>query len=269
MIPTPQNHPQLTRIQLFPIKSLDPVVVREARIGPAGGLEHDRAWALHSVEGRWMRGKNAPLIHLIRAEFAPDLSAVTLSSQAPERPMSPARLAFPADIEAASAWFSDYFQSPVRVFYSAEGFPDHGHIPGPTIVSTASLEKVCEWFPGITLEDARRRLRATLEVTGVPAFWEDCLFAPDETSIVRFRVGGVAFEGAAPCERCVIPSRDPRTGASLDGFQKRFSELRQAQLPPWSPASRFDHFYYLAVNTRVPSAECGKLVRLGDSLELA
>jgi uncharacterized protein YcbX len=262
-------YPQLARIQLFPIKSLDPIVVREARIGPAGGLEFDRGWALHSVEGRWMRGKNAPLIHLIRAEFAPDLSAVTLSSQAPERPMPPARLAFPADIEAASAWFSRYFQAPVRVFYSAEGFPDHGLVPGPTIVSTASLEKVCEWFPGVTLEEARRRFRASLEVTGVPAFWEDCLFAADETSIVRFRVGDVAFEGAAPCERCVIPSRDPRTGASLDGFQKRFAELRQAHLPPWSPASRFEHFYHLAVNTRVPSAECGKLLCLGDAVEFA
>jgi uncharacterized protein YcbX len=269
MMPTPENQPQLVRIQLFPIKSLDPIVVREARIGPSGRLELDRAWALHSVEGRWIRGKNAPAIHLIRAEFAPDLTAVTLSSEAPERPMSSVRLAFPADTEAASAWFSRYFQAPVRVFYAADGFPDHGHIPGPTIVSTASLEKVCEWFRGVSLDEARRRFRANLEITGVPAFWEDRLFDSDERACVRFRVGDVAFEGAAPCERCVVPSRDPRTGVSIDGFQKRFTELRQAHLPPWSPASRFDHFYYLAVNTRVHSAECGKLLRLGDALEFA
>ncbi len=263
----PQGH--LAKIRLHPIKSLDPVEVREARIGPNGGLELDRAWALHSAEGRWIRGKNAPLLHLIRAEFAPDLSAVTLSSEAPERPMSPARLAFPADTEAASTWFSGYFQAPVRVFYAAEGFPDHGLVPGPTIVSTASLETVCRWFPEIPLEEARLRFRSTLEIGGVDPFWEDQLFGADERMIVRFRVGGVAFEGSAPCERCVVPSRDPRSGASLDGFQKRFAGLRQAHFPPWSPAERFDHFYRLAVNTRVPGSERGKLLRPGDVIQLA
>src|SRR5262249_25084107 len=31
-----------------PIKSLDAIEVSEARIGPNGGLEHDRAWALYA-----------------------------------------------------------------------------------------------------------------------------------------------------------------------------------------------------------------------------
>jgi hypothetical protein len=102
----------------------------------------------------------------------------------------------------------------------------------------------------------------------LPAFWEDLLFGEDERSVVRFRVGGVNFEGSNPCARCPVPSRDPQTGADIAGFQKRFSDLRREHLPPWSPAARFDHFYRLASNTRVARTEHGKLLRVGDALRL-
>jgi hypothetical protein len=49
-------------------------------------------------------------------------------------------------------------------------------------------------------------------------------------------------------------------------FTRRFSDLRRKHLPPWSPESRFKHYYHLATNTRVPSSESGKLLRLGDPL---
>ena len=68
--------PRLARIQLHPIKSLDPIEVREARIGPNGGLEHDRAWALYAQDGKWVNGKRTAAMHLIRAGYEPDLSRV-------------------------------------------------------------------------------------------------------------------------------------------------------------------------------------------------
>ena len=192
--------------------------------------------------------------------------------------------AFPGDTEGAAEWFSMYFEQAIQVRYTREGFPDDGLAAGPTIVSTASLEAVCEWFPGMALDEARRRFRTTLEIDAtsgaeprhanghlalaerLPAFWEDQLFADSESSVVRFKIGDVAFEGSNPCARCPVPARDSQTGTNDDGFQKRFTDLRRAQLPPWAPAERFDHFYRLATNTRVPSTECGKLLRLGDSL---
>jgi uncharacterized protein YcbX len=102
----------------------------------------------------------------------------------------------------------------------------------------------------------------------VPAFWEDQLFGEDERSVVRFQIGEVHFEGSNPCARCPVPPRDPFTGISLDGFQKRFTQLREATLPPWSPRPRFDHFYRFATNTRVPSSESGHLLRQGDPVLL-
>jgi uncharacterized protein YcbX len=103
----------------------------------------------------------------------------------------------------------------------------------------------------------------------LPAFWEDQLYGEDERSVVGFRIGEVAFEGSNPCARCPVPARDPQSAADLLGFQKRFSDLRRETLPLWAPAARFDHFYRLAVNTRVAPTETGKPLRVGDPLRLS
>ena len=265
------HHAWLANIRLHPIKGLDPVGLPAARIGPNGGLELDRVWALFSVDGKWINGKRTAAIHHLRAEYDPLVSMVTLSVSGDVEKcngVKPARFAFPADYERAAAWFSEYFDQTVLVRHIREGLPDDGLAPGPTIVSTASLQAVCELFPEIELHEARERFRATLEVDGVPAFWEDQLFSERENYPVRFKIGEVAFEGSNPCARCPVPPRNPRTGDDLIGFQKKFSEMRRAGLPATSPAVRFDHFYHLSTNTRVPGTEQGKLLRVGDALVL-
>ncbi len=268
---------RLSNIRLHPIKSLDPVHVKKARIGPGGGLEFDRAWALYSVDGQWVNGKRTAAIHLIRAVFAPDLSSVTLSVPRDQRKIQATTFAFPGDTAAASKWFSEFFEQPVTVRHSPEGFPDDTVAYGPTIVSTASLQAVCDLFRGMDLEEARQRFRTTLEIDGVPAFWEDQLFGEEERSVdrlavakntVRFRIGEVNFEGSNPCARCPVPPRDPRTGEIIPGFQKIFSDYRRSHIPPWSPEARFDHYYRMATNTRVASTETGKLLRVGDTVLL-
>jgi uncharacterized protein YcbX len=283
--------PRLAGIRLHPIKSLDGVSVSEARIGPGGGLEHDRAWALYSVDGRWVNAKRTAAMHLIRATYAPDLSSVTLAVPGDRRNIPARTFLFPAGTEDAAEWFSVYFEQQILVRHSPEGFPDDNIANGPTIVSTASLQTVSDWFPGLTLDAVRHRFRTTLEIdsadftgsaTGsqsaakaassnghLPAFWEDQLYGEDERSVVRFRIGGVNFEGCNPCARCPVPARDPQTAADLVGFQKRFTDLRRETLPPWAPAARFDHFYRLAVNTRIAPTETGKPLRLGDPLQVS
>lgn len=263
----------LANIRLHPIKGLDPVSVPEARIGPNGGLQLDRVWVLFDVQGQWINGKRAPAIHRLRAEYDPQVSRVTLISAngngAGRNGLKALNLAFPDDTERAAEWFSEYFAQRVIVRHVPEGAPDDGLASGPTIISTASLQAVCDLFPGVELNEARERFRATLEIEGVPAFWEDQLFGENENYSVRFRIGDVAFEGSNPCARCPVPPRNPRTGEELIGFQKKFSEMRRATLPDWSPRERFDHFYRLSTNTRVPSSEEGKLLRAGDALSIS
>jgi len=275
----PSLAPLLADIRLHPIKSLDPISVPEARISPSGGLALDRAWALFSLDGKWVNAKRTPAIHLIRALYAPDLTAVTLSVPGDLRHIPTRTFAFPHDHENAAEWFSVYFEQQILIQYSENGFPDDSEANGPTIVSTSSLKAITEWFPGISLEEARQRFRTTLEIDAAPAsltrgeslppFWEDRLFSETEGQAVRFSIGDVHFEGAYPCARCPVPPRNPQTGANLDGFQKHFAQQRQISLPAWSAPTPFDHFYRLATNTRVTASESGKLLRTGDPLLLS
>ncbi len=276
MTPSPVS-PRLANISLYPIKSLDPMHVKEARIGPGGGLEFDRAWALYSADGQWVNGKRSAAVHLIRAVFAPDISSVTLSVPGDRRKIPTKTFAFPGDTASASKWFCNFFEQPITVRHAPEGFPDDTIANGPTIISTASLQAVCGLFPGMTIGDARLRFRTTLEIDGdrsaaapaeVPAFWEDQLFGTEERSAVRFRIGEVNFEGSHPCVRCPVPPRDPHTGVIIPSFQKIFSDYRRSHVPAWCPEARFDHYYRLATNTRVASSEAGKILRVGDLLVL-
>jgi uncharacterized protein YcbX len=207
-------------------------------------------------------------MHLIRASYAPDFSEVTLRAPLDPRKIPDATFAFPGDTTAAAAWLSKFLDQPIMIRHDPNGIPDDLIANGPTITSTASLDTVCEWFPAFTIAEARMRFRTTLEIDGVPTFWEDQLFGPEIRSVIRFRIGDVAFEGSYPCIRCPIPTRDPHTGADTIGFQKRFTQLRQAQLPVWSHRERFDHFYCLATNTRIASSDSGKHLSFGDTLTI-
>src|SRR5262245_37245508 len=134
---------RLAEIRLHPIKSLDPVSVQESRIGPGGGLEFDRVWALFSADGKWVNGKSTPLIHQTRATFARDLSSVILTQHRGAQPIAAREIAFPSDTAGAAEWFSTFFKQAIRVQYSADGFPDDPIRNGPMVISTATLKTVC------------------------------------------------------------------------------------------------------------------------------
>src|SRR6266478_8451997 len=222
----------LAKIRLHPIKGLDPVSVPEARIGANGGLDLDRVWVLFSVNGAWINGKRTTAIHHIRAKYDPGVSMVTLmvsGDAAKNNKLSPTSFAFPSDYERAASWFSEYFEQTVIVRHVPEGIPDDGLATGPTIVSTASLRSVCDLFPGVEVNEARERFRTTLEIDGVPAFWEDQLFSKEENYPVRFKIGEVAFEGSNPCVRCPVPPRNPAPAKISSASRK--SSAKCAAIP--------------------------------------
>ena len=122
-----------------------------------------------------------------------------------------------------------------------------------------------EWFPEMSLENARRRFRSNLEIADVPPFWEDNLFGA-AGELKPFQIGDVHFFGHNPCQRCVVPTRDPDRSESIPNFQKSFMELRRKHLPAWSNPDRFNHYYRFAINTSVPASETGKSLHLGDGI---
>ena len=101
-------------------------------------------------------------------------------------------------------------------------------------------------------------------------FWEDRLFGSSRQRPVRFSIGSVALYGVNPCERCVVPSRDPSTSEAIAGFPKRFAQLREQTLPTWTSRTAFDHFYRLTVNTCIAPGEiASKRIQIGDEVRLS
>jgi uncharacterized protein YcbX len=255
--------PRLTRIDIYPIKSLDGLPVQTAQVLPSGALQHDRGLALFDVSGRVVNGKRTPKIHQVRSRFGEDVSQVTLWIQDSDQ-----RQTFHLDRDRAGLedWFSHYFQQTVMLGQNTNmGFPDDTDSPGPTVISTATLQAVADWYE-LSLENTRQRFRSNLEIDGVPAFWEDRLFSASGAP-VPFQIGSVTFQGINPCQRCVVPTRDPDTGDAIAGFQKRFIEQRLATLPEGVARSRFNHFFRLAVNTQASRPKQGQLT-VGDVLRV-
>lgn len=257
--------PHLARIDIFPIKALDGVTVSQGRVLASGVLAGDRTYALFDHRHRFINGKHNQAIHRLRAHFSADLAQLSLHIEGDQ---AIATFQLNHQRPALEAWLQAYFQQPVTVQSNPEtGFPDDTTAAGPTVISTATLTTLASWYPSLTVEDLRRRLRTNLEIDGVPPFWEDQLFGPDPQQPVRFTIGDVTVEGVNPCQRCVVPTRDPSTGAVTPNFQRIFTQQRQATLPPWTHPSRFNHFYRLAINTNIRD-QSGQVLRVGDPVAL-
>jgi len=255
----------IENLRVYPLKGFDAVDVESIEITDAGTVEGDREYALVDSDGagdgdaeRVLNGKRIPNVHEVTVEFDREREVIELSTDAGER----SRFDLATEPGAASEWFGEFVGRPVEL--RRRGPPSFVDRPGlgPSVVSTATLEAVASWFDDVTLEGARRRFRANVEVGGVPAFWED-RFLGDGSGFVA---GGVRFEGVKPCGRCVVPSRDPDTGDPIDGFRGRFAERREATLPEWVDPDAFEHFYSVMILTNVPAASRGETLRVGDDV---
>lgn len=251
----------VARIRIFPIKSLAALELPQVCLRDNGALADDRRWAIFDSDGKVVNGKRTPRIHALDVRFGPQVELATFFDRPGQRE---ATFDLVRDRNEAAAWLSEFFGFLVELGENVEhGFPDDTEAFGPTIVSTPTLEAVAGWFPPLEVEEVRRRFRANIELSCPTAFWEDCLFDV-AGQVVRFELGEVELAGVNPCQRCVVPTRDSTTAEVYPRFAVTFGERRQATLPDWATASRFNHFYRLAVNTRGVGHQLGRQLRVGD-----
>ena len=272
--------PTLRRITTYPIKSLDPTDHDSRRFTDAGALAGDREYAVvegsadepHDPErasaggnGDYVNAKKHAAVQRLRSVVDPEDRTVALRVEGEDE----GRTFDLDDRTELNAWLSDYFDRPVSVRREpSRGFSDRRErLPGPSVISTATLREVASWFPDVSVESVRRRFRANLEVGDAPAFWEDRLYG-DSGEVVAFSIGDAELHGVSPCARCVVPTRDPETGEVDDDFRRTFVEKREETRPPWLDSDRFDHAFRLMVNTELPAGETGTSIRAGDPVEI-
>ena len=270
----------LSRIRLHPIKALDPEEPETVRISEVGGLAGDRSFAIVDGDGRYVNGKLTAAVHRLRSSVDLDAGVVELRVAAEgagpvQGDREPVRFDLEDDRGALGAWLSDYFGFDVSVEAAPGGELADSRVysdvvAGATVVSEATLREVASWFPDVDVESVRRRFRANLEVRGVEAFWEDRLVPngddPDDGA-PRVGIGDLDFTGVKHVNRCVVPTRDPYTGAETDGFRERFVREREAAFPEWADRDAFDHFYALTTLVHPDEADWEGSIAVGDAVE--
>jgi uncharacterized protein YcbX len=244
-------------LRVYPVKGLDGEAVETAALREKGTLQHDRAFALAAGDGP-VNAKQFPALHEFDTNYDPETR--TLSVTAPDGDTRAFDL--DADRAAAGDWFAARLDADLALERDPAGFVDRPSM-GPSVVSTATLETVASWFDDLTVEGARRRLRANVEIGGVPAFWEDRFVGDDAPT---FETAGVEFAGVTPCNRCVVPSRDPDSGDPLPAFRETFLREREATFPEWADRDAFDHYYAVMILAAVRDAPADPVLSVGDDV---
>lgn len=220
------NRARLGSIHIYPLKSAGGVAVASARL-EAKGLVGDRRMMVVDADGAALTARTAPALLTVNVQLDQDEVVLTAPAMAPLTialsellPMAQQTSVW-GDVvatldggDAASAWMTSLLGSPCRLAVErwdterqaalAEGGPVSFADTAPLLlVNAASLAAV-----NAQLETPvdMARFRGNLVVDGASAF--------DEDEWDTIRIGGVEFTAAGPCDRCVMITLDPESGAA-------------------------------------------------------
>jgi len=257
----------VSKIIVYPVKSLDGESVERSVVLSSGALDFDRRWAMFDSKEQYVNGKRYAEVHRIRSRVDLDNRTIELYWGKTLGPID-RKFSLDTELEEIQDWLSKSFEFPVSLRQdTAKGFPDDQAALGPTVISVATLNALAGWFE-LSTEEIRARFRTNIEIDGVPPFWEDHLYGRENVN-VHFSIGDLMFEGVGPSDRCVVPTRDSRSGKVDSTFVRRFCDKRKDTLPCWAERSRLLTFYKLAINTRVLAIREGQSIKIGDRVRIA
>lgn len=260
-----QIAPAVNKITIYPVKSLDGISLEKAEIGNGGCLLHDREYAILNSKGKFINGKSNALVHSLRSEIDFGNEIISLRHESDTTWNS---FHLQKEKQGIDNYLSEFFKEKAALAENPGGrFMDIPDFSGITVLSTASLESVSSWFDDMDIEETRKRFRATIEISNVPAFWEDYLFAEAGTA-VEFKIGDVTLMGMSPRARCVVPTRHSQTGDVTHAFPKTFARHRTESQPLWSRLQEYGHHYYLTVDCFIPSGQTGKWICTDETISI-
>ena len=216
----------LAAIHLHPLKSAAAIAVDEAVVEPRG-LRHDRRWMAVDADGGCVTGRELPRLTLVTATpvddglllEAPGMPRLHAAAQ-PDAERIPvavwgSRLQAPVVAAEADAWLSTFLDRPLRLVHmddaarrkitsSRAGDGDEVSFADAfpiLLVSHASLDGL---NARLASPVSMLRFRPNLVVDGA------AMHAEDDWSTLD--IGGVVFDVAKPCIRCVFTTVDPARG---------------------------------------------------------
>ncbi|MFN3197294.1 MAG: MOSC domain-containing protein [Bradymonadia bacterium] len=226
----------VSAMYVYPVKGCRGVPVSEAEVGPRG-LAGDRLWMWVDADGRFLSQRSHPQMAQVDTEIieggvklsAPGIGAVSVSAPAGDGLKRTVQV-WSSTLEAlvapeAEAWGKALFGVEAHLVHLGEGCkrplkPSRGQ-PGDEVsfadgypvllASEASLAALNGWIAETGRDPVpMARFRPNVVITG-----EIEPFAEDEWPVLE--LGGVRFQGGAPCERCTVTTLDQQTGQKHDG----------------------------------------------------
>ncbi len=255
--------PHISRIRIYPVKSLDPIELDHAEMGTYG-LKDDRNFAMMADNVHLINGKRTGLVNSLKAEYDLEQGLITLSKRGDSEKES---FELREENRELEAYLSSHFGMKLTLVHDTNGglqdVPKRGSV---SIVTEATLRSLQEDLKMEDLENLRLRFRTNIEISGVEAYWEDRLFNTPGKG-VRFTIGDVEMVGICPRVRCNVPPRDPFTGETDKAFAKTMMASRAKHLPSDSHLYEYGNSYHLCVDTYISPQEKGKVIRLGDEVK--
>ncbi len=256
--------PVLSKIRIYPIKSLDPVELSSVRIG-VRSLLGDRRFALLNDAGNFINGKATGKVNQLQTIFDERLSRVTFNERGNAEKTT---FDLTEDTRQIEIFLSRFFDTNVHLLRNEEGrLMDVPVESAVTVIAFETLEKLAEALND-PIDTLRLRFRANIEVSNVPPYWEELLASDGAENGVRFRIGEVEMVGVSLRARCNVPPRNPLTGQTDKTFIRRFLASRESSVPSWSHVKKLGSLYHLTVNTFIPDSETGKEIKTGDEIEV-
>lgn len=218
--------PTLASIHIYPLKSCAPLTLDSARV-EARGLDHDRRWMVVDANGKFLTGRQHPRLTLIRAEpdgealrlrapDMPDLRLLPTAGPRHEVEVWGSRVDARVADAAAEGWISTFLGTPTRFAYMDDDClrrVDADYSQPDDIVSFA------DGYPLLLISQAALDLLNAKLAQPVPMlrFRPSLVIASTtphaEDGWKRVCIGGVEFDVAKPCIRCVFTTVDFERGA--------------------------------------------------------
>lgn len=239
----------LSGIFVYPIKSCGGIALTESDVA-LRGLAFDRRYMLVDRRGDFISQREEHRLCQVKVAFAGDELRVTAPGVTP---LAVPRQPSEANLTSApyrvwdsagtalrhpegSAWFSAWLGDDVSLLY----MPDNERRPvSPKRAQPGDLVSFADGYPLLLISEASladlnarldaplemRRFRPNLVISGCEPFAED--------TFRRLRIGGVTFRGVKRCERCVITTLDPDTGAAGKEPLRTLAKYRQEDGKVW------------------------------------
>ncbi len=219
---------RVTRLSIYPVKSLGGVLVDSAIVTPQG-LDGDRRFVVLDPDGDRVSAREVNALLGIRTAVvpggvrltAPDGQSIDVATPAADAKRTATAMSRIDDLTLADpdagAWLSERVGRPLRFAYQHDRTARsvahmHGGLPGDTmtlqdagpilLVTEASVRQLCDWIgPGwVDHAEAIQRFRPNVVIDGDIPF--------DEDNWQRIRMGDTWFRVGAGCDRCVMTTID-------------------------------------------------------------